>query len=300
MIEVNHLAMKDEANHIASITPRATRVLSTILIVVFVGFVAWRAFYASSAHDFDTSLFLKALAVGIVAQLVDGALGMAYGVTSNTLLLFLGFSPVAATSTVHVAEAFTTAASGLSHWRLGNIDKRIFKRIVFPGIVGGICGVLFVTSIDGKILRPWVAAYLLLMGFYIIYRAFYVFKSKVAFDNRFIPIAFTGGFVDSVGGGGWGPVVTTTLIGSGHEPRTTIGSVNAAEFFVTLASGFSFALLIGIQSWESVAGLVLGGLLVAPFAAGLTSKINRKLLMVLVGLLISGLSLWTLLRALGV
>jgi uncharacterized protein len=183
--------------------------------------------------------------------------------------------------------------------RLGNIDKRIFKRIVIPGIIGGVCGVLLVTSIDGKILRPWVSAYLLLMGLYIIYRAFYVLKKRASFDKRLIPVALTGGFVDSVGGGGWGPVVTTTLIGSGHEPRTTIGSVNAAEFFVTLASGFSFVLLIGIQNWESVAGLILGGLLVAPFAAGLTNKINRKSLMVLVGVLISGLSTWTLFRALG-
>ena len=116
MIDSNYLDMTDETHHIASITPRATRVLSTILIVVFVSCVAWWSYHASSAQDFDTSLFLKALAVGMLAQLVDGALGMAYGITSNTLLLFLGFSPVAATSTVHVAEAFTTAASGLSHW----------------------------------------------------------------------------------------------------------------------------------------------------------------------------------------
>jgi uncharacterized protein len=149
------------------------------------------------------------------------------------------------------------------------------------------------------VLRPWISGYLLLIGLFIIYRAFFEVKLKSLFGKGLIPVAFTGGFADSVGGGGWGPVVTTTLLATGHEPKTTIGSVNAAEFFVTLASGFSFALLVGIQTWESVAGLILGGVIVAPFAAGLTSSINRKLLMVLVGLLISGLSFWTIARALG-
>jgi uncharacterized protein len=233
---------------------------------------------AHSNGAFDWKAFALALATGIIAQLVDGALGMAYGITANTLLLASGLPPATATATVHVAEAFTTAASGLSHWRLGNIDKRIFRRIVIPGIVG--------------------AAYLLIIGLFIIYRAFRQIHLAAKFGGKLVPLALFGGFADSVGGGGWGPVVTTTLIGSGHEPRTTIGSVNAAEFFVTLASGFSFALLIGIQNWESIMGLVLGGLIMAPFAAGLTRRVNPRLMMVLVGLLISGLSAFTILRAL--
>ncbi len=298
MIETKGLAMPPEDDHIARISMPLARWLSRGIAASFVVFITIWAWRSASVDTFDSTAFLSALAIGIVAQLVDGALGMAYGVTSNSLLLASGVAPAAATATVHVAEAFTSAASGLSHWRLGNIDKRIFGRIVIPGIIGGIIGVLVVTSIDGKVLRPWIAAYLMLMGLYIITRAFRLIAFTRVVDNRLVPVAFVGGFADSVGGGGWGPVVTTTLIGSGHEPKTTIGSVNAAEFFVTLASGFSFALLIGIQHWESVAGLVLGGLLVAPFAARLTRHINRRLLMVLVGTLIVCLSLWTIVRAL--
>lgn len=287
----------DEA-HIARLSPRIARALSLAVILVFAAFLSLWIFRSGASGSFDLAAFLKALGVGIAAQLVDGAIGMAYGITSNSLLLATGISPAAATATVHVAEAFTTAASGVAHWRLGNIDKRIFGRILIPGIVGAVTGVALVTSIDGNTLRPWIAGYLLLMGLYIIFRAFRAVHFTPVIGNRLIPVALFGGFADSVGGGGWGPVVTTTLIGSGHEPKTTIGSVNAAEFFVTLASGFSFAVLIGIQHWESVAGLVLGGLIVAPFAARLTHRINRRALMVLIGGLIMTLSIFTLYRAL--
>jgi uncharacterized protein len=299
MMVVKTSPMSSQEPFIAQISTTHSRLLAVAIGVIFLAFVTWWATHAQPFHQFDSNAFFAALAVGMFAQLVDGALGMAYGVTANSMLLATGLSPVVATSTVHVAEAFTTAASGLSHWKLGNIDTRIFKRIVIPGIVGGIVGVLVITSIDGKVLRPWISGYLLLIGLFIIYRAFFEVRLKSLFGKGLIPVAFTGGFADSVGGGGWGPVVTTTLLATGHEPKTTIGSVNAAEFFVTLASGFSFALLIGIQTWESVAGLILGGVIVAPFAAGLTSRVNKQLLMVLVGLLISGLSLWTVARALG-
>lgn len=292
------MALNDE--DIARLPGRVERVLRVALVLVTLAFVAlWITRSATGGHSFDTGQFALAFAVGVFAQLVDGALGMAYGVTANSLLLSTGLAPAAATATVHVAEAFTTAGSGLAHWKLGNIDKRIFGRIVIPGVIGGIAGVLLIANVDGKAIRPWISAYLLAMGLYIIYRAFRSVRNFNLSGHRLTPIAAFGGFADSVGGGGWGPVVTTTLLGAGHEPRTTIGSVNAAEFFVTLASGFSFALLIGIQTWESVAGLILGGLLIAPFAAGLTSKMPKKWLMVGVGLLISGLSLWTILRALG-
>lgn len=285
--------------HTARLSAPLARALGIAIAAATVLFIALWAWRSATLATFDTAHFLMSFGVGLVAQLVDGALGMAYGVTANTLLLATGLSPAAATATVHVAEAFTTAGSGLAHWRLGNIDKRVFSRIVGPGVIGGVAGVLLIASVDGKLIRPWISGYLLIMGLYIIYRAFRAIKAFDLTGPRLIPVALAGGFVDSVGGGGWGPVVTSTLLGAGHEPRTTIGSVNAAEFFVTLASGFSFALLIGIQTWESVAGLILGGLLVAPFAAGLTRRLPKRGLMVAVGLLIAGLSLWTILRALG-
>lgn len=266
----------------------------TVITLLFITFWGWRS---AQIRDFDHVQFMVAFGVGIAAQLVDGALGMAYGVTANSLLLAGGLSPAAATASVHVAEAFTTAASGLSHWRLGNIDKRIFGRIVLPGVIGGVAGVLLISSVDSRLIRPWIAAYLLVMGLYIIYRAFYAVRNLDLTGNRLVPVALFGGFADSVGGGGWGPIVTTTLLGAGHEPRMTIGSVNAAEFFVTLASGFSFALLIGIQTFESVAGLVAGGVLIAPFAARLSRHVPKKPMMVLVGLLVVSLSLFTIIKS---
>jgi uncharacterized protein len=198
---------------------------------------------------------------------------------------------------VHVAKAFTGAASGIAHWERGNIDTRVFRGLLIPGIIGTLLGVWLVTSVDGKVMRPYISAYLLAMGLFIIYRAFRQVQLAKTVGKRIIPVAMVGGFADSVGGGGWGPVVTTSLIGSGLEPKTTIGSVNAAEFVVTLASGLSFAVLIGVQAWESATGLILGGMIVAPFAAGLASKINRRALMVMVGLLIISLSATSILSS---
>ena len=262
-------------------------------------FIFWGV--RSSGGSFTASIFLTALCIGIFAQLIDGALGMAYGITATSLLLAIGVPPVAATAAVHISEVFTTGTSGLAHWRMGNVDRALFRRLLFPGIVGAVCGVLLVTSIDGQALRPWVSAYLLLMGIYLLYRAFrfgHGHQTKALPPKRqLIPLAFTGAFVDSVGGGGWGPVVTSTLLGSGREPRTTIGSVNSAEFFITLASGFSFALLVGISHWETIAGLICGGMLAAPFAAQLTRKIPVRPMMILVGSLVIGLSAWGLAKA---
>lgn len=284
--------------NIARIAPALGRILACALTLITVVFFAVTVLSVDPVTSFNLSAFAAALVVGMAAQLVDGVMGMGYGVMSNSLLLASGLPPAAATATVHVAKAFTGAASGLAHWRLGNIDKCIFFRLLIPGIIGTLIGVKFVTSIDGNLLRPWISAYLLAMGIYILFRAFRTLASAIPTRRYLFPIAFLGGFADSVGGGGWGPVVTTSLIGSGHEPKTTIGSVNAAEFVVTLASGFSFAVLIGIQHWESAAGLVFGGVMVAPFAARLTHRINRRALMISVGMLICTLSLFTIFRAL--
>ncbi len=284
---------------VARLSASAARRLGVALALATAAFIALWALRAADAARFEGWRLVTALGVGAFAQLVDGALGMAYGVTSNALLLATGLPPAAATASVHVAKGFTTAGSGLAHWRLGNIDKRVFGAIVLPGVVGGLAGAVAITRVDGGVIRPWIAAYLLAMGLYIIHRAF---RAARAFDLSaagLTPVAAIGGFVDSVGGGGWGPVVTTTLLGAGHEPRTAIGSVNAAEFFVALGSGFSFVLLVGLETWDSVAGLIIGGLLVAPFAARLTRRLPRRTVMTGVGALIVGLSLWTISRTLG-
>lgn len=241
--------------------------------------------------------FWTAAAVGLAAQIVDGALGMAYGVTSTTFLLSTGVPPAAASASVHIAEIFTTGFSGLSHWKLGNVNKQLFKRLLIPGIIGGVTGAYIVTSIDGDTLKPWISAYLLLIGLYILSKIWGQLRVKTEPPTYVAPLALTGGFVDAIGGGGWGPVVTTSLLGSGQDPRTTIGSVNAAEFFLAIAGGISFTLLGGFTHWTVIAGLVFGGLFAAPFAAVLTKYAPPKILLAIVGTLITLLSTYNLYTA---
>jgi uncharacterized protein len=251
------------------------------------------------ADALGNPVFWSAVAVGLLAQIVDGALGMAYGITATTFLLGTGASPALATASVHIAEVFTTGISGISHVKFGNVDRRLFLRLLLPGVLGAIAGAVLVTQLDGALLKPFVSAYLLLMGLYILAKAWRRRRTAQSPPRHVGKLALFGGFVDAAGGGGWGPVVTTTLVGSGHDPRTTIGTVNFAEFFLALASAASFALLLGTTAWSIVAGLVLGGLFAAPFAAWLVSRVHARTLLILVGVLISLLSLYNLGRALG-
>jgi uncharacterized protein len=277
-----------------------------IALLVAVGVLAVLYTQSAAVHDvlvtigqgMGTASFWSAAGVGLLAQVVDGALGMAYGVTSTAFLLSTGVPPAAASASVHLAEVFTTAFSGISHWRLGNVNKALFKRLVLPGIAGAVLGAYIVTSFDGNAIKPWISGYLLLMGLYILTKAFR--KIVVATDppTYVAPLALTGGFVDAVGGGGWGPVVTTSLIGSGQEPRRTIGSVNAAEFFIALAGGVSLTVMGGLTVWTTIAGLIFGGLFAAPLAAVLAKHAPTKLLLVIVGLLISGISIYNLWKVL--
>jgi uncharacterized protein len=244
------------------------------------------------------SIFWSAAAVGFMAQAVDGALGMAYGITATTFLLGTGASPAMASASVHIAEIFTTGLSGVSHVKFGNVNRQLFVRLLVPGILGAVLGAVVVTQIDGAVLKPFVSAYLLLMGVYILGKAFRQLRQHTQEPRHVGKLALFGGFVDAAGGGGWGPVVTTTLLGSGNDPRTTIGSVNFSEFFLALASATSFSLLVGVSTWPVVAGLVFGGLFAAPFAALLCNKLHARVLLLLVGTLISILSLYNLYRAL--
>ena len=260
--------------------------------------IDWNAAPAVIGSGLVSRGFWTAVAVGLLAQIVDGALGMAYGVTSTTFLLSTGVPPAAASASVHIAEIFTTGFSGLSHWKLGNVNGKLFARLLVPGVIGAVIGAYLVTTIDGDLLKPWISAYLLLLGFYIVSKAFRAIHVRTEPPTFVAPLAVTGGFVDAVGGGGWGPVVTTSLLGTGHDPRTTIGSVNAAEFFLAIASGFSFALLGGFTHWTTIAGLVFGGLFAAPFAALLVKKLPTRALLIIVGVLITALSAWNLWKAL--
>ena len=230
--------------------------------------------------------------------MVDGALGMAGGVTAASFLLGAGASPAVASASVHVAKIFTSGVCGIAHVKFGNVNRSLFLRLLIPGSLGAVLGVLAVTQIDGAALKPYVAAYLLAVGACIAAKAFRQFRVRQTEPRHVGKLALLGGFVDSVGGGGWGPVVTSTLVGSGNDPRTTIGSANFAEFFVTLASAASFTLLAVDGTWPVVAGLVASGVAAAPLAAAATTKLNARVLLALVGLLITLPSLYSLLQSL--
>ena len=258
----------------------------------------WHAGLQTIAGVLQGQAFWTAVAVGVLAQAVDGALGMAYGVTASTFLLGMGASPAVASASVHIAEIFTTGVSGIAHVKYGNVDRKLFVRLLVPGTLGAVLGVLVVTQIDGRALKPYIAAYLLIVGVYILSKAFRHLRARQREPRHVGKLALFGGFVDSVGGGGWGPVVTSTLVGSGTDPRTTIGSVNFAEFFLTLATATAFTLLAVEGTWPVVAGLVVGGLFAAPFAALLCKTLSTRALLISVGTLITLLSAWNLYKAL--
>lgn len=248
--------------------------------------------------------------VGFCAQMVDGALGMAYGVVSTTFLLGFGVSPAVASATVHSAEVFTTAASATSHMANRNIDWRALGVLALAGAVGGALGAFVLTSVDGALMRPMITIYLGLMGVWILLKAFRPMPAIEALQRRVLlaPLGLIGGLLDSIGGGGWGPTVTTTLIGAGGAPRKVIGTVNAAEFIVTSATSAAFlaAILSGhwsetglMQQGQAIAGLIVGGVAAAPLAGFAVRRIPRKTLTVLVGVLVLGLASYQTWQLLG-
>lgn len=229
------------------------------------------------------------MGIGFAAQLVDGAIGMAYGLIA-TILLSSGLPPATASACVHAAEVFTTGASGASHWRFGNVDRDLLVRLAVPGVIGGGAGALLLSSFPGETLRPVVSAYLLVMGLIILRRAWKGARQVSEPPRNVAALGIVGGFLDAVGGGGWGPMVATTLIGRGATPRYAIGSVNLAEFFVTFTITITFLFTIGLELWPIIAGLILGGVLAAPFAAYVTQRLPTKRLMMVVGTIICALS----------
>lgn len=236
-----------------------------------------------------TTFFLCALC-GFLAQLIDGTLGMAYGVSASTLLRAMGQSSAAASFCTHTAEIFTTLASGVSHFTMKNVNRTLFLRLIIPGVIGGILGASVLTGFDDRILSHIVSAYLTVMGLVIFSKAFRKKpKTPRKIGREVYPLAFIGGFSDSMGGGGWGPVVTSTLLASDCDVRTTVGSVNAAEFFVTLAESTTFFLTLGSlgDALPAAAGLIAGGVAASPLAALLCRRVPVRPLIAAVGALIT-------------
>ena len=228
--------------------------------------------------------------VGLFGQLVDGALGMAYGLTCTSVLLAQGISPAAASAAVHSAEVFTSAASGGSHLLFGNVDKRLFWRLALPGALGGVLGATALAQLPGELLRPWILGYLLIMGALVVARAFG--RRLQAPSDRGIPaLGLIAGALDAMGGGGWGPLASSTLLARGGQARFVIGSVNAAEFVVTLATTGAFVTSLGLGHGKIVLGLIIGGVLAAPLSAWLVRFAPHRPMMIAVGLLIIALAL---------
>ena len=235
---------------------------------------------------------LPFIAVGFAAQLVDGALGMAFGVISSTLLIsVLGVPPATASAGTHIVEAFTTGVSGISHAFHRNINWKLFGRLLIPGVIGGVLGAYVLTSLDASVTRPFIMGYLTLIGLYLLYRGFgFPVRPK---EPRIVePLGLAGGFLDAAGGGGWGPVVTSNLLVQGSPPRTTIGTVNATEFFLTVTISASFLFHLGTEGFDAaflnpVVGLLIGGVVAAPFGALVAKRVPAKKLMVLVGIILT-------------
>jgi uncharacterized protein len=250
---------------------------------------------ALSASEAVASLdesFLYFMLGGFIAQMIDGALGMAYGVSATTFLLSFGVSPAVASMSVHTSEIFTSGVSGFLHLRFGNVNNKLFRTLLIPGVVGAILGAYVLTEFESynTWIRPAVGCYTLILGCIILYK---VVRKRI--NRRKVKhvgwLATAGGFLDAIGGGGWGPVVSSTLIARGKNPRIVIGSVNLAEFFVSVASSFTFFTLIGGAHWQIFTGLILGGVCAAPIAAHLSRKLNVKAMMLMVGIVIIIVSL---------
>lgn len=244
--------------------------------------------YAEQVHLQMDDKFYWMLAVGFFAQLVDGALGMGYGVVSTTLLLSGGLNPTVISGSIHTAEMFSSGASGFSHYRFGNVNKKLFKTLLIPGVLGAIAGALLLFYAGDAFsdwIRPIISVYTLLLGIKILFNAFKG-KPKLQKVKRAGWLAGAGGFLDSFGGGGWGPLVTSTLIAKGRTPKYVIGSVSLTEFFVTMASAVTFFFLLGVSHWQSIIGLIIGGVMAAPIAARLVGKLPIKQMFIGVAIIV--------------
>lgn len=269
------------------------------IVSFYIGFKDLEVAYQYLNDNTDERFFWLFL-VGFLAQLIDGALGMGYGVTCTAALLYIGIPLPAISSSIHTAEMFSSGASGFSHYKFGNINKKLFKNILIPGVIGAVLGALLLAYFGEKyaaVIKPILATYTFILGIRILLNAFRKNKKRKK-TKRVGWLAGAGGFLDSFGGGGWGPLVTSTLISKGKTPRYIIGTVSLTEFFVTFASALTFFSVIGISHWQLIAALILGGVLAAPIAARLAGKLPVKAMFIGVGSMVIIWSLNVLIKAL--
>jgi uncharacterized protein len=250
----------------------------------------------------DNYLFYWMLLAGFAAEVVAGSMGMGYGVICTTVLLILNVPPPVISASIHSAESFTSAAGTISHWQLGNVNKKLVQALAVPAIVGAVLGAITLTYVGeryAKMTKPFIAAYTVYLGFRILKNAF---RKKDAPTQKkktnITALGLTGGFIDSFGGGGWGPLVTGTFIKNGNTPRYVIGSSTMAKFVLTVASAITFIFTVGIQHWNIVAGLLIGGVITAPFSAVLTAKIPARNMFIITGCVVIIMGGITIFRAL--
>jgi hypothetical protein len=271
------------------------------LVLSYIPFHDLQKSFVNLAQSLDRDFYIMILA-GFMAQLIDGALGMGYGVTCTTFLLSIGINLPAISGSIHTAEMFSSAASGYSHYKFGNVNKKLFKALLIPGVLGAVIGAWLLSEFGdnyARYFRPLLASYTLFLGIRILLNAFK--KNRIAKKVKRVGwLAGAGGFLDSFGGGGWGPLVTSTLILKGRTPKYVIGTVSITEFFVTLASALTFFSLIGLSHWQVIVGLIIGGVTAAPIAARLAGKLPLKTMFISVGALLIIWSLRLLFKSLGV
>jgi uncharacterized membrane protein YfcA len=311
LLQEETIEVQEEVTPIEVITPESSqwRLLYTVAIVLAILTLTFLGIYYYNTIAETGKLALGQLSddfyffiiAGFVAQMIDGALGMAYGVSATTFLLTVGVPLPAASASIHASEVFTSGASGLMHLKFKNVNKKLLKTLLLPGVIGAALGAFVLSSLAEyeDYLKPIIACYTFYLGVVIIRKAIIGIKTRIK-TKRIPGLALFGGFMDSVGGGGWGPIVSSTLIAGGRHPRYTIGSVNLAEFFVALASSFTFFLVLGIHHWQIIAGLILGGMIAAPIAAYLSSKIPTKKLMLVVGFVVILVSVRIILKSIGI
>jgi uncharacterized membrane protein YfcA len=234
--------------------------------------------------------------IGLGAQLVDGALGMAFGLICSSILLSMGLPPAAVSASVHAAEVVTTGVSGASHAYFRNIDKRLFWRLTVSGALGGALGAYILTRLPGELIRPFIHLYLLVLAILILFRSFgrWMPRGEV---KRVPVLGFFAGLLDATGGGGWGPLASSTLLARGGQARTTIGTVSASEFVITLIVSLTFLLTIGLDHLEIVLGLLIGGAIAAPLAAWFVRHVAERIVLKVVGVLVLCISLYQIGRA---
>lgn len=248
----------------------------------------------------DLAAILPFIAIGFAAQLVDGALGMAFGVITNTLLVgVMGVPPAQASQRVHVVECFTTAVSGISHLLHRNIDPKLFFRLVIPGVIGGVTGAYLLSNLDGDVVKPFVMLYLASIGLYLLWRGI-MYPPKIREARVVAPLGLVGGFLDAAGGGGWGPVVTSNLLIQGTDPRKVVGTVSSVEFFLTLSISATFIYQLGIADLAGATlGLLIGGMCAAPFGAFAAKHLPAKTMLILVGAVLTITSVYAIWSAWG-